>query len=494
MKDQCEAEVDFTLSKLISGKQISEFLEELKEGYPGIETFEFKTKGEKIIIKLGLNRRTITECLAYFKKSLERFLGKEFKAGIRKITVRDYKIKFRIPRSPKEPFEIPWVDELKFEEGSAILFYKELDESFIFNNRVERTIKLVQEKIERQYYEGKEEYWELIEKSKPKKITYCKDPSAEMLKKGWIVKAPGKGKWIYMPEFVSVMRAMEQIVFEKILEPLNFKEVIGSMLISGEEVWIRTGHLEGVPMEIYYVAEPISRDPKKWERFVDKIKIARKIDYDEFKGLINFRPLKGLTYAQCPILYYAFKGKTIAEASLPVKIFDRTQVSFRYEAGGKHGVERTDEFHRIELVFIGKKEQLLELRKKLISAYKTIFDEILELEWRMAWVTPFYLQQSGEIGKEEGERERIKGTIDFEAYLPYKNEWLEIQNLTIAGDKYTKAFNIKAQKGELWSGCSGIGLERWCVAFLSQHSLNQKEWPKKFREYLKELPEGFRFC
>jgi len=29
---------------------------------------------------------------------------------------------------------------------------------------------------------------------------------------------------------------------------------------------------------------------------------------------------------------------------------------------------------------------------------------------------------------------------------------------------------------------------------LSKHSLKQKEWHKKFREYLKELPEGFRFC
>jgi hypothetical protein len=33
-------------------------------------------------------------------------------------------------------------------------------------------------------------------------------------------------------------------------------------------------------------------------------------------------------------------------------------------------------------------------------------------------------------------------------------------NLSIVGKKYTDAFNIKGQKADLWSGCSGIGLER----------------------------------
>jgi seryl-tRNA synthetase len=107
------------------------------------------------------------------------------------------------------------------------------------------------------------------------------------------------------------------------------------------------------------------------------------------------------------------------------------------------------------------------------------------------------MQQSGGVGVEDAQ-ERIKGTIDFEAYLPYRGpresaEWLEFQNLSIVGDKYTRAFAIKATKGELWSGCSGIGLERWLTAFLAQKGLDPSGWPEEFRRRAGRLPREVRF-
>jgi seryl-tRNA synthetase len=91
-----------------------------------------------------------------------------------------------------------------------------------------------------------------------------------------------------------------------------------------------------------------------------------------------------------------------------------------------------------------------------------------------------------------------QGTIDFEAYLPYRgpretSEWLEFQNLSVLGDIYMEAFNIKSQRAELWSGCTGIGLERWAAVFLAQHGLEPEAWPAGFRRYLSELPKGFKF-
>ena len=61
------------------------------------------------------------------------------------------------------------------------------------------------------------------------------------------------------------------------------------------------------------------------------------------------------------------------------------------------------------------------------------------------------------------------------------------------GDKYTSAFSIRAQKGELWSGCAGIGLERWLTAFLAQKGLDPAGWPSRFREFAGELPRDVRF-
>jgi seryl-tRNA synthetase len=288
---------------------------------------------------------------------------------------------------------------------------------------------------------------------------------------------------------------MDRIAREEVLGPLGFHEVVQPHHDSFD-ILLKTGHMEGLPGEFYYVAEPRTRDPAAWEGFTDRVKITRQVPAEELARLVT-GPTAVSCYAQCPTIYWWLSGRTLATDNLPLKVFDRSAVSNRYESGGRHGLERVDEFHRIEPVYVGTPAQLQELREKLLARYDHVFNEVLELEWRTAWVTPFYLQQSGGVGVEDS-TERVKGTIDFEAYLPYRgpresSEWLEFQNLSIVGDKYTRAFTIKSQKGELWSGCSGIGLERWLTAFLAQKGLDPANWPARFRQYVGEMPPEVHF-
>jgi len=140
---------------------------------------------------------------------------------------------------------------------------------------------------------------------------------------------------------------------------------------------------------------------------------------------------------------------------------------------------------------MGTQEQVKEEAEKLKDCYRRIFEEILELRWRMAWVTPWFMAQEGKTGLSEMTG---AGTVDYEALLPYNGSWIEFQNLSINGDKYPRGFNVKAQSGDpLWSGCSGVGLERWASAFLAQKGLDQENWPEAFRERFGEMPKGIRF-
>ena len=430
--------------------------------------------------------------LLQMKNILSKEFGKKHHLGIREITIEIYTIDFELEKKPLKKIIIPFAN-VEINEKQARIILKEVDEEFLRRNYIDRMISLVKEKVENQYYEGKEEFWNLIWKSEEKKHVWSKDPTEEMVKLGWLKQGPTKGKWFYRPQASSILKAMETIAIEEVLKPLGFKEIIESNIVPFE-VWMKTGHLEGMPGEIYYITEPATRDVEKWERFIDLTKITREVPIDELEKNVS-PPTAGICYAQCPLIYWSFKGQTISEESLPILVYDKTVVSGRYESGGRHGIERVDEFHRIEPVYIGTKEQLSALREKMIERYKYVFNEIFELEWRMAWVTPWYMQQAGKIG-DKGTQDT--GTIDFEAYMPYrgsreKSEWLEFQNLSILGDKYIKAFNIKAQKSELWSGCSGIGLERWTTAFLSQKGIDPETWPKGFRKYLKNLPNGIKF-
>jgi seryl-tRNA synthetase len=452
-------------------------------------------KFEKNTVGLDISSEGIFRphnALLQMKNALSKDLGKKHHLGIRDIKIQGYSIEFTLEKEPLKAFLIPFAD-LKIKDKIVTINLKDVDDEFLRKNYIDRIINLVKEKVDNQHYEGKAEFWKEIWKSSEKKPIWDKDPTQEMLKLDWLKQGPTKGKWFYRPQIAAIFKAMEKIAIEEVLKPLGFQEVIESNIVPFD-IWIKTGHLEGMPGEFYYVAEPASRDVEKWERFIDLTKITKEVPLKELQKNVVV-PTSGICYAQCPMIYWSFKGKTISESSLPVLIYDSTVVSCRYESGGRHGIERVDEFHRIEPVYIGTREQLLELREKMLERYKHVFNNIFDLEWRMAWVTPWYMQQAGKHGDESAQD---TGTIDFEAYMPYRgdrksSEWLEFQNLSILGDKYIKAFNIKAQKSELWSGCSGIGLERWTIAFLAQKGLDPKNWPSGFKKYLKELPKGIQF-
>ena len=84
--------------------------------------------------------------------------------------------------------------------------------------------------------------------------------------------------------------------------------------------------------------------------------------------------------------------------------------------------------------------------------------------------------------------------MDYEALLPYNGNWVEFQKLSVNGEKYPKGVTVKARSGDaLWSGCSGVGLERWASAFLSQKVLEMDNWPEEFRKRFGQMPKGIRF-
>ena len=491
----------FTLSGDVSGlsKEFESFIKTtnetiLRKGPEKLAVIEsFKIQKEILsltIVSEGSLRPH--NALLQIKNALSKDLGKTHHVGVRGITIEKYEISFDLDRPPLKDVTIPFAD-VNIKDKHATILLTDVSEEFLRRNYIDRMINRVKEKVENQYYEGKAEFWKLIWKSEEKKPAWAKDPTEEMEKLSWLKQGPTKGKWFYRPQATSIMKTMERIAIQEVLAPLGFQEVIESH-IKPFDIWLKTGHMEGMPYEFYYVVEPKTRDAKDWERFIDLTKITKEVDVTELQKNLS-PPAAGLAYAQCPMIYWSFKGKTIAEKSLPVLVYDKTAISARYESGGRHGIERVDEFHRIEPVYIGTREHLLGLREKLLERYKHVFNDIFELEWRMAWVTPWYMQQAGKIGDESTQD---TGTIDFEAYMPYRgtrkdSEWLEFQNLSILGDKYITAFNIKAQKSELWSGCSGIGLQRWTTAFLAQKGLDPKHWPEGFRKYLDRLPEGIEF-
>jgi len=491
---KAELKCSGSLSDAVSSSDLTEFVNYcnegvLKKGAPpgcGAEIKRWDVAGEKIGLKIVSDRFVRAhDALFRLKNEFGKFLGKH-RIGIRGIEIEDYEIGIEWEEGLRIK-KLPFVKEIKQEEGRLRLFL-DVDEYALEKRIPDRILRLLEDKCEAARWKGKSEHWELLFESGKRDFYFDKDPTEELIKRGWIRHAAGRGQWIYGPQLTKIFRAFERALLEEVCKPLGYEEMIFPKFVPWD-VWKRSGHAKGIYPEAYYICTPKTRDPEYWEEVMDYYKVTNEVPLDMIMDRIE--PVGGMCYAQCPPFWIFLQGKTIPDEILPITVFDRSGTSHRYESGGLHGIERLDEFHRVEIVWIGKKEQVIEHAKQLQEGYHRIFDEFMDIEWREAWVTPWFMAQEGKAGLAELKE---VGTTDYEAVLPYSGKWLEFQNVSVNGNKYPKGFGVKLQSGEeLWSGCSGVGLERWAAVFLAQKGFESHKWPEKFRNIVGELPEVFRF-
>lgn len=483
-----------SLSEAVSSQELTEFVnycnaELLKKGAPpgcGAEVVSWDIVADKLGLEIVSDRFVRAhDALLRLKNEFGKFLGKH-RIGIRGMEIEDYEITMDWDTELKLK-KLPFVKVIK-QEADKLKLFLDIDESLLEKRIPDRILKLLDDKKEAIKWKGKSEHWELLFESDKKPFHFDKDPTEEMAKRGWIRHAAGRGQFIYGPQSTKIFRAFERILFDEIFTPLGYEEMIFPKFVTWD-VWKRSGHAKGIYPEAYYVCTPKTRDPEYWEEVIDYYKVTNEVPLDMIMERIE--NVGGMCYAQCPPSWVFLQGKTMPDDILPIKVFDRSGTSHRYESGGIHGIERLDEFHRVEILWMGTKEQVIEHSKQLQDKYRHIFNVILDIEWREAWVTPWFMAQEGKAGLSELKE---VGTIDYEAVLPYSSKLLEFQNVSVNGDKYPKGFNVKLQSGEeLWSGCSGVGLQRWAAVFLAQKGFDTDKWPETFRTAVGELPEVFRF-
>ncbi len=444
--------------------------------------------------------------LLRMRKFFSGKFGKEFKLGISGIEIKSYKIDVDIPRKPEKEFSLPFASSIKFGDKVAkVTLDKDIPIDFIEKGAIDRLVKLVRNKVLEEFIRGKDEHHLVIWTSEEKTPVVKTNPTDNMIKEGWIQRTNYRNQWIFGPTITAVTEALKDVMVDVLYKPLGFKNMIFPKVVPWE-VWKKSGHLSGLyqgGFEPYFVCTPKTHDAEFWEEIADYYRIT--LDIEPEKIMEKLRPpIGGLSYAQCPPFYSYLQGKTISDDSFPLLIYDWSGPTYRYESGAAHGFERVDELHRIETIVIGFPDQVKKAAQDLRIGFRKIIGEILDLEYREAWVTPWWISQEGSADQEDGKTVELPkfdqiGTIDFEIYMPYRgsrdsSDWLETQNVSILGNKYAKSFTVKSQSGkELWSNCCGGSFERFISAFVAQKGVDPKNWPEKFLKYIDELPSGPTF-
>lgn len=428
------------------------------------------------------------------KNYLSKILGQEYKIGVREVTLESAKV--TLSGEFKISVDVPIIERIEISNGQTIISLRSLNEALLQKPILQRLVDLIIEKEQRKQWGGKIEHWQKIRDSKKKEILFKDDPNLILEKIGWI-SSIAPGQWLYTPPFAYIMRKFEEMLVDIVLKPLGFSEAIFPKM-EPISIGLKTGHLKGTPNQMIFASIPKSYNVEEFEPWQDYVTMYNEANSEVLKNFLE-PPRYYLCFAQCPPFYEFLSKMIFTEKSLPIKWFDRSGPSFRWEgAGGLRGIERLVEFHRIEIVWLGTPDQVINIRNQLLERYEYFMDKVLDLEWRWAWVTPWFLVHAGET-EEMCEKIDINqpGTIDFEAYLPYKGSrddnksWLEIGNISIHGAKYTKVFRIRHAAGKvLWTGCSGFGAERWVLAFLSQKGFDRDTWPEAVQQYIRDVPSG----
>ena len=451
-----------------------------------------------ITIKSGHKVRA-HDAILRLKKPLAQTLGKQYHMGIRKINAKKYTV--IIPTGKEGYFidknvsnDLEQITDFQINKNNVTIVMENMTESDLRKHVTNRVLNYItkEESEKTEDDEPSDILTRQVTKIEPGTITghspefkplFTDDPTEECMKQGWVKKFPGRGQWFYGPEIVTLYRALEKTLVEEVVEKLDFQECLFPKLIPMDIIQ-KMRYFEGLPEGMYYCSAP-KREPETFKKFKNELIINKEIPIDLLnEGLKD--PSYVLAPAQCEAFYEFLGHEVIEETSLPIKFYDKSGWTYRWEAGGAKGLDRVHEFQRIEMVWAASpdltnniRDQTLELSEKLATK--------LELEWYTEiGDDPFYLE--GRKVENRGIEFPDVPKYEMRLALPGKDKGVAVVSANVHGTHFVEGFSIKtSHNSKLWTGCTGLGLTRWLIGFLAQKGFNKEEWPDSIKSKVKEV-------
>ena len=280
----------------------------------------------------------------------------------------------------------------------------------------------------------------------------CRQVQAELLAKRAFVRTGISGQVIMGPDLTCLYKLLVRVIERIVL--FDFQEILVPKTVALATV-NATGHLRKLGGEYLLVSEFKSRDTSKMAKLLNCGYVSGRVP----DLTAHLKPAtRILTYSQCMPFWEYVRGQTIDGFSY----YDCSGPSYRNEGGGISGLQRLSEFHRIELIFSRGQLEFDKYLSELLARYKHLLKS-LGLKCRIIRVPSW-----------SDAHESTATTLDFQVWIPQKNKWLELANLSNNGHAYPRLFRVTHVGGErLIAGCSGIGLDRLVLAILSYHKSMQ---------------------
>jgi seryl-tRNA synthetase len=193
---------------------------------------------------------------------------------------------------------------------------------------------------------------------------------------------------------------------------------------------------------------------------------------------------------QCTPFYKYLENKKLN--NLPLRIFDVSGPTYRNEdKNALTPLIKQLEFRRLEFIYFDQPQGVVNIREQVLTKLEKV-SQALNIPFRRVIGSGCY-EMTSEILRKPAKTLDTIPIIDLEMKLtkPYKKrnkklDYLEVVGASVLQDQQTNRFNIKPKNPQqkLWSGCVGVGLNRFMYAFLSNNGFDENKWPKLIKKYL----------
>jgi len=427
------------------------------------------------------------DALVRMVKPLGNELGPTNHVGVRDIVADSLEadLDFSLDEEAVDALEgLTEIEQAELRDGDLVLIFAPLDESQLRSGLVDRVIgfaeDLSEEREDLAHSISEIEPGTVVDRSEEREQAVQGDVTDELEDRGWIKRFPAKGQWIYLPPYTALYEKLREVAIDNIPKENEFVQAMFPKLVP-IKVMDDMRYLEGLPEGMYYSCTP-SRSPEIFEKFKNELRVRREIPFEILEEAIK-EPGYVLAPAQCEPFYQLFSHEQLGEENLPVKLFDASGFTYRWEGGGSKGLDRVNEFQRVEIVWMDGKTGVEETADALLDSYTDTLDQ-LGIEWYIeVGDDPFYLE-----GRSAEDRDIEFPDIpkrEIRAKIPYIEGDISVGSVNLHGDHFVQGFSVHSTIDEpLWTACCGVGLSRWVVAFLVQHGFDPDDWPIDV-----ELPE-----
>ena len=270
------------------------------------------------------------------------------------------------------------------------------------------------------------------------------------------------GQYLILPKGAMVLNGLKNLLVEYVRDSVGFEEVVLPKI---------------APVDSFRKDDILGR----WDDYLISVKPFSRTNGVKEEYIMD--PL------QCTVFYQFHENKRIDVSRCPKKWYDHSGPTYRNEDSNKIVPSvKQREFHRAEFMYLGTREQVIETREKCLTQLEQLCVD-LGLKYRIVVGSGCYQLKDGKIKMPESLEEiPIK---DLEIYCPgYSNKngesYLEVIGSSILANTMTSRFNINGKNGEeLWSGCTGIGLNRLMYAVISNYGTGLEKMPSKIQEAIR---------